>query len=153
MVPSLVDLESLDHFCATTSGEVSFHSDLQLTEVLPPQSPTLHRSHRDTRCGIMIPSPRCGDYRSFLTFQSPSPLFTEFSLMKSINFSDKFLMLMKTLKLSDFFEFDYRPLLLLNVIMSCDNDQFSTSRIDRSCVSDLPSSRMWHCVLQLLSPS
>ncbi|KAL9292595.1 hypothetical protein AtEden1_Chr3g0184091 [Arabidopsis thaliana] len=56
-------------------------------------------------------------------------------------------MLMKTLKLSDFFEFDYRPLLLLNVIMSCDNDQFFTFRIDRSCVSDLPSSRMWHCVL------
>ncbi|KAG7640478.1 hypothetical protein ISN44_As02g003210 [Arabidopsis suecica] len=47
----------------------------------------------------MIPSPRYGDYHSFLTFQSPSPLFTEFSLVKSINFSDKLLMLMKTLKL------------------------------------------------------
>ncbi|KAL9298812.1 hypothetical protein AtEden1_Chr2g0225231 [Arabidopsis thaliana] len=179
MVPSLVYLESLDHFCATTSGEASFHSDLQLAEVLPPQS--LYRSHlqRLRKCGIMIPSPRYGDYHSFLTFQSPSPLFTEFSLVKSINFSDKLLMLMKTLKLrtlcerestcfvavsyislanpgycfSDFFEFDYRPLLLLNVIMSCDNDQSSTSRIDRGCVSDLPSSRMCHCVLQLLSPS
>nr|ABF59151.1 unknown protein [Arabidopsis thaliana] len=57
MVPSLVDLESLDHFCATTSGEVSFHSDLQLTEVLPPQSPTLHRSHRDTRVPVIGPPP------------------------------------------------------------------------------------------------
>ncbi|OAP08132.1 hypothetical protein AXX17_AT2G03230 [Arabidopsis thaliana] len=142
---------------------------------------SLYRSHlqRLRKCGIMIPSPRYGDYHSFLTFQSPSPLFTEFSLVKSINFSDKLLMLMKTLKLrtlcerestgfvagsyislanpgycfSDFFEFDYRPLLLLNVIMSCDNDQSSTSRIDRGCVSDLASSRMWHCVLQLLSPS
>ncbi|KAL9831060.1 hypothetical protein AtNW77_Chr3g0196721 [Arabidopsis thaliana] len=117
-------------------------------------SRSLYRNHlqRLRKDGIMIPSPRCGDYRNFLTFQSPSPLFTELFIGKSINGSDKLLML-KTLKLSELFEFAKRPLLLINVIMSCDNDQSSTSRIDRGCVSDLPSSRMWHCVLQPLSPS
>ncbi|KAL9293644.1 hypothetical protein AtEden1_Chr3g0197041 [Arabidopsis thaliana] len=254
MVSSLVDLESLDHFCATTSGEASFHSDLQFAEVLPPQSPTLHCSQRDTRflllglphfspflswpivisdgppplsirprfwlnfplfficqrlcrllklivrcqlihnqssllcwykpslrtwlpksprdstlvsrslyrshlqrlrkCGIMVPSPRCGDYRNFLTFQSPSSLLTLCERESTCFVAVSHISLANPgYCFSDFFEFDYRPLLLLNIIMSCDNDQSSTSRIDRGCVSDLPSSRMWHCVLQLLSPS
>ena len=39
-------------------------------------SRSLYRSHlqRLRKCGIMVPSPRCGDYRNFLTFQSPSSL-------------------------------------------------------------------------------
>ncbi|KAG7560639.1 hypothetical protein ISN45_Aa05g021480 [Arabidopsis thaliana x Arabidopsis arenosa] len=48
--------------------------------------------------GIMIPSPRSGDYRSFLNLLPPYPLFIEFIHVQSINFNDNFLML-KTLKL------------------------------------------------------
>ncbi|EFH61464.1 hypothetical protein ARALYDRAFT_318499 [Arabidopsis lyrata subsp. lyrata] len=48
--------------------------------------------------GIMIPSPRSGDYRSFINLLLPYPLFIEFIHVQSINFSDNFHML-KTLKL------------------------------------------------------